>query len=46
MSREQDVADVVDGIKDPLAAAEELRNLAYKSGSTDNITVIVIRSSS
>jgi len=43
---EQDVADVVDTFKEPLSAAEELRNLAYQSGSTDNITVIVIRAAS
>jgi len=43
---EQDVADVIDTFKDPFCAAQELRNLAYQSGSTDNITVIVVRAAS
>jgi len=42
---EQDVADVIDTFKDPLSAAQELRNLAYQSGSKDNITVVVVRAS-
>lgn len=45
-NRDKDVVDTISNVKDPLAAAEELRGLAFKNGSTDNITVLVIRAAS
>ena len=40
---EEAVKVVMDGKLDCKQAAEELRDMAYKKGSFDNITVMVIR---
>ena len=42
--RDEAVLNAVRNESDALKAAETLRNLAYNKGSTDNISVMVIRS--